>query len=54
VGCSRFIWECGGALPLLEIWWHEFVNKLVEREAFTDLVRIECTQLKDDVCGFLR
>ena len=27
-----FIWECGGALPLVEIYWHEFVNKLVECE----------------------
>ena len=48
VGCSRFIWECGGALPLAEIWSHEFVNKFVEWEAFIDPVRIECNQLKDE------
>ena len=42
------IWECGGALPLVEIWSHEFVNKLVEWEAFIDSVWRECTQLKDE------
>ena len=45
--CCSFICECGGAFPLVEIWWHEFVNKLVEQEAFIDLLGIECTQLKD-------
>ena len=25
-----FIGECRAALPLLEIWWHKFVNNLVE------------------------
>ena len=34
VGCCKSIWECGGALPLVEIWWHKFVNKLVEWEEF--------------------
>ena len=28
-----FIWEYRGALPFVEIWSHEFVNKLVEWEA---------------------
>ena len=49
--CCSFIWECGGALPLVEIWSHEFVNNLVESEAFIDLVWIECTLLKDE-CFF--
>ena len=48
MGCCRFIWECGEALPLVEIWRHEFLNKLVERGAFLDSVRLECTQLKDE------
>ena len=52
VGCCRFIWECGirRALPLVETWWHEFVNKLVEWESFVDPVwiELECTQLKDE------
>ena len=47
MGCCRFIWGCGGALPLVEIWWDAFVHKVVEWEAFIDPVRIECTQLKD-------
>ena len=29
VGCCRLMCKCGGALPLVEIWSHEFVNKLV-------------------------
>lgn len=29
VGCCKFIRECGGALALVEIGSHEFVNKLV-------------------------
>ena len=49
VGCCWFIGECRGALPWLEIWWHEFVNKLVEWEAFLYPVWIECTQLKDEI-----
>ena len=57
MGYCRFVWECGGALPLVEIWSHEFVKKLVEYEVFIDPVRIECTQLKEfffrDFCGFL-
>ena len=24
VGCCRFLWGCGRALTLVEIWWHEF------------------------------
>ena len=32
--CCRFIWECGGALPLLEKLLHVLMNKLVEQEAF--------------------
>ena len=30
MGCRRFISECRDALPLVEIWSHEFVNKLVD------------------------
>ena len=32
----------------MEIGLHEFVIKLVEREAFIDPVWIGCTQLEDD------
>ena len=32
----------------MEIWLHEFVNKLVEREAFINFVWRECTQLKNE------
>ena len=32
----------------MEIWSHEFVNKLVERSALIDPVWRECTQLKDE------
>ena len=29
VGANKGLWGvvCGGALQLVEIWWHEFVNK---------------------------
>ena len=47
------MWECEGALPLAQMWWHEFVNKLVKWEAIINPVRIEFNQLKDDFCGFL-
>ena len=45
-------------LPLVEIWWHEFYDKLAEWGAFIDPVWRECTQLKDewsleDFFGFL-
>ena len=43
IGCCGFLCGCGGALPLVEIWWDEFVNKLMEWEAFIDSVWIECT-----------
>ena len=32
----------------MEIWSHEFVNKLVELEAFINFVWRECTQLKNE------
>ena len=35
-------------MPLVEIWSYEFVDKLVEREAFIDLMWIEYTQLEDE------
>ena len=35
-------------LPLVEIWLDEFVNKLVEWEAFINSVWIDCTQLKNE------
>ena len=35
-------------MPLVEIWWHEYVNIVVEWEAFFDPEWIECTQLKDE------
>ena len=50
---GRFIWECRGALPLVEIWSNEFVNKLGDWEAFINSVCRECTQLIDKFCGFL-
>ena len=28
--CVVRLYECRGALPLVEIWLHEFANKLVE------------------------
>ena len=40
MGYCRFVWECGGALPLVEIWSHEFVKKIVEYEVFIDPVEI--------------
>ena len=47
-GVLWFIWECRGALPLVEIWSHEFVNKLVEWVAFIYSVWRDCTQLKNE------
>ena len=35
-------------MPLVEIWRHEFLNKLEEREEFIDPVWRECTQLEDE------
>ena len=29
-----------------EVWWHEFVNKLAERQPFNVPERLESTQLK--------
>ena len=48
MGRYRFIWEYGGVMPLVEIWRHEFLNKLEEREAFIDPVWRECTHLEDE------
>ena len=53
VGCCRFIWECGGALPWAKIWSREFVNKLVECEAFNDPMRIGFTPMKGFCSRFL-
>ena len=36
VCCCPFLWDGGGALPLVEIWWREFVSKLMEWKAFID------------------
>ena len=35
-------------MPLVEIWQHDFLNNLEEREAFIDPVWRECTQLKGE------
>jgi len=48
VGCCGFVWECGGAWLLVEVWCHEFVGGLVEWEAFIDPVSMEFAQLKDE------
>ena len=40
VGCCWFMWECGGAMPLVEIWWLTFGNKLMEWDAFIDPVTL--------------
>lgn len=43
-----------GAIPTSEKWWFIHINKLVEREAFIDFVRVESVELRDFCSMFLR
>ena len=36
-----FSWGCGRAFPLLEMWWHAFVNNFMKWEVFIDSMWIE-------------
>ena len=50
MGCRWLLWGWGGALPLVEIWSHEFVNKLMTWEAFIDSVwrvRLKYDEIKN-------
>lgn len=44
-------------MPLAEKLWSEHMNKLIEREAFIDSIKIQCAELRNiilfDVYGFL-
>ena len=59
VGCCWFYEDMEELCYRWKIWWHEFVNKLMEWEAFIDSVWIKCTDLVEkrifvqDFCGFL-
>ena len=51
--CQKLFGNCATesverALPLVEIWPYEFVNKLVECNAFINSVWRECTQLNGE------
>lgn len=35
-------------MSLVDIWWYENMNKLVESEAFIDCINIEGAELKTD------
>ena len=37
----------GGASPLAEKLWCEHMNKIVERKAFIDTIRIHCVELRN-------
>ena len=38
----------GGAMPLVEKWWYEHMNKLVEREVFIVSTRIQGEELENN------
>lgn len=42
MGCCWFLWVCVRALPLVERWRREFVNKLMQGGTFIDSLWIAC------------